>query len=178
MPGEPTPDEITALIRAHSPDLLAYFGRRVSEAADAADLLAETLLIVWRRASRMPAVEDEARAWMYGIARNVLLHHRRGFARRLALTERLRDALRTTLHPGFASVPDHEELHSALAALSDVDRDIIGLVHWEGFSLIDAGRVLGMKEGTVRSRYHRAKARLRDALVDGVSYDTANAFRG
>lgn len=55
---------------------------------------------------------------------------------------------------------------------------MIGLVHWEGFSLIDAGRILGMKEGTVRSRYHRAKARLRDALVDGASPSPTSALPG
>lgn len=178
MPGGRTADEITALIAAHSPDVLAYFTRRVPEAADAADLLAETFLIIWRRASRLPSADDEARAWMFGIARHVLLHHRRGFARRVALTERLRAVLATTAHPGFSPDPEHDELHRALATLADIDRDIIGLVHWEGFSLIEAGRILGMKEGTVRSRYHRAKARLRDALVDGASASSRGAFPG
>lgn len=176
MPSERAADEITAVIAAHSPDVLAYFTRRVPEAADAADLLAETLLIVWRRASRLPSGDEEARAWMFGIARNVLLHHRRGFARRLALTERLRAVLATTTHPGFSPDPEYEELHRAISALTDIDRDIIGLVHWEGFSLVDAGRILGLKEGTVRSRYHRAKARLRDALVDGNSVSPTRAI--
>lgn len=154
---------MTALVAAHSPDVLAYFTRRVSDAADAADLLAETLLIVWRRAARVPAADQDARAWMFGVARHVLLHHRRGFARRLALTERLRADLATTERPGFSD-SEHEDLHRALASLSERDRDIIGLVHWEGFSLVDVSRILGLKEGTVRSRYHRAKLRLRASL--------------
>ncbi len=50
-----------------------------------------------------------------------------------------------------------------------VDRDIIGLVHWEGFSLVEVSRILRMKEGTVRSRYHRARTSLRAELDQGSS---------
>ncbi|WP_275094068.1 RNA polymerase sigma factor [Microbacterium lushaniae] len=40
----------------------------------------------------------------------------------------------------------------------------MGLIHWEGFSLVEVSRILAMKEGTVRSRYHRARASLRSQL--------------
>ena len=71
----------------------------------------------------------------------------------------------TTTAPQCADTALHEELHAALSALDQVDREIIALVHWDGFALVEASRILGMKEGTVRSRYHRARAALRTQLT-------------
>lgn len=155
-------------VREHAPGVLAYFARRVESGHDAADLLAETFLVVWRRAASMPQANDEVRPWMFGIARRVLLHHYRSTTRKRALSDRLRSMLSATPHPGFSGDADHDDLRRAIAALDQVDRDIIGLVHWEGFTLVEASRILKMKEGTVRSRYHRAKAALRDRLEHDV----------
>lgn len=157
----------------HSPALLAYFVRRVDPGHVAADLLAETLLILWKRAGALPARDDEVRPWMFGIARNVLLHHRRSTARRYALADRLRSQLSADPSPGFTDDPAFGDLHDALGTLDQTDRDIIGLLHWDGLSLVEIARVLRMKEGTVRSRYHRARERLRDELAPVASSSDA-----
>lgn len=155
---------VEAAVKAHAPALLGYFARRVESAADAADLLAETLLVLWRRAASLPPTDADIRPWMFGVARNVLMHHQRRATRQRAITDRLRSVLSVTPHAGFADSAEHDELHQALATLDPIDRDIIGLVHWEGFSLVEASRILHMKEGTVRSRYHRARTALRVQL--------------
>ncbi|GAA2864977.1 RNA polymerase sigma factor [Microbacterium arabinogalactanolyticum] len=155
-------------VQDHASALLGYFVRRVALREDAADLLAETLLVLWRRSRSLPDADDDVRPWMFGIARNVLLHHQRGGARRHAVVEKLRGVLEATPHPGFADPAEHDELHRALAQLDPLDRDIIGLLHWEGFSLVEVARMLRMKEGTVRSRYHRARAALREQLADAA----------
>lgn len=148
-----------------APALLAYFARRVDRPDDAADLLSETLLVLWRRAAAMPTVDAQVRPWMFGIARHVLLHHRRSVGRQRAVTDRLRSILEATPHAGFADPTEYDELHAALRTLDAIDREIIGLVHWEGLSLAEAARVVRLKEGTVRSRYHRARATLRRSLT-------------
>lgn len=156
--------------REHAPALLAYFTRRLAQPHDAADLVAETLLILWRRASFIPADDSEVRPWMFGIGRNVLLHHRRRATRQRAVSDRLRSILSATSRPGFVEATEHDELHRALATLDLIDQDIIGLVHWDGFALIEVSRIVGMKEGTVRSRYHRARNALRTQLEDRRAY--------
>jgi RNA polymerase sigma-70 factor (ECF subfamily) len=153
-------------VASHAPSLLAYFVRRVDPAEDAADLLGETLLIIWKRASSMPSDDAEMRPWMFGVARNVLLHHYRRNTRQSAVTDRLRSMLSVTPHPGFADPTEYADLHAAVRKLDVVDRDIIGLVHWDGFTLVETSRILRMKEPTVRSRYHRARATLRELLHD------------
>ncbi|WP_366145610.1 sigma-70 family RNA polymerase sigma factor [Cryobacterium sp.] len=162
-------------VRLHSVPVLSYLARRVDETEDAADLLAETLLVVWRRAAALPADDAEVRPWMFGIARKVLMHHYRRATYQRTMGDRLRSILAATPRAGFSDPTEHDDLHRAIARLDMVDRDIIGLVHWEGFSLVEVSRVLHMKEGTVRSRYHRARTSLRTQL--GIEND-ADAARG
>lgn len=155
-------NRIEHAVSAHAPALLAYFARRVDPSHDAADLLSETLLIVWKRAASLPSNDEEIRPWMFGVARNVLMHHHRSGIRRQAAADRLRSQLSATITPGFVDSPVFDDLHDALRTLDQIDRDIIGLLHWDGLSLVEVSRVLSIKEGTVRSRYHRARSRLRD----------------
>src|SRR6476469_3060928 len=78
--------------------LLGYAVRRVADPADAADIVAETFLVAWRRLDDVPA-GAEARPWLFGVARRVLANHYRGERRRHALADRLRDSLHQAVPP-------------------------------------------------------------------------------
>lgn len=156
--------ELDDWLRSIAPTLLAYFLRRVTPAEDAADLLGETLLLLWRRAEAIPNDPEGARMWAFGVARNVLRGHRRTNQRRSALAGRLRLELSSVdevVPPADERVLD---LRAAIDRLKPIDQEIVRLVHWDGLSLIETAAVVGMREGTVRSRYHRARARLRRLL--------------
>jgi len=155
---------VELLVRAHTPALLAFFARRVSPVEDAADLLSETFLAAWRRVNSIPDDDEAVRPWLFGIARNVLLHHRRSHVRRTALADRLRDDLKTEPSPGFAASTSATEVREALTHLAEKDRELITLIHWDGLSVAEAAGVLRLNESTARSRYRRAKARLREEL--------------
>lgn len=159
-------DRVIAAVTDNAADILAYLTRRVDPSEDAADLLSEVLTVVWRKAGALPAKDEDVRPWMFGIARKMLQRHYRTLGRQHALADRLRSALTVTEHPGFTVTDDHLDLRQALARLDQIDRDIIGLVHWEGFTLADTSRIMGIKEGTTRSRYHRARATLRTHLTN------------
>lgn len=164
----PTTDEdrFTALFTETSPALLAYAVRRVTVPADAADVVAETYLIAWRRLDTVPG-GAEARPWLFGVARRVIANHRRGELRHTAFVERLRASLATLPAP---SPPDDEAdvvaVNRALATLGETDRELLRLVAWEELSPAEIATVLGVPAGTVRVRLHRARARLRRALED------------
>lgn len=72
-------DRIENLARDVAPDLLRYFERRALPIDDAADLVSETLLVVFRRADAVPLGGEESRMWAFGVARKMLAGHRRGF---------------------------------------------------------------------------------------------------
>jgi len=58
--------------------------------------------------------------------------------------------------------------------LSVSDREIIMLVHCDGFTLVDAGRLLRLRATTARSRYHRARNRLRAIVETALAADQKN----
>ena len=158
--GRPTRDRLASVVRREAPSLLAYFERRAPY-FDAPDLLGETLLVAWRRVDALPIDDQEARMWLFGVARRVLATSRRGTQRRQALFERLRDEAR---HSPIAYEPSDGELTDALAGLAPVDAEIIRLVHWDGFSLAEVAQHLDRPAATVRSRYSRARNALRNML--------------
>lgn len=155
---------ISALVEREAGSLLDYFRRRTSKPEDAADLLGDTLLIVWRREKSIPDDPTRARMWLFGVARKVLSGQRRSTRRRSALAERLGTELAS-----YPSAPDDEAaigIRSLIELLDEVDQEIIRLVYWDGFSLIEAAEILSMRPATVRSRHSRARVRLRSAMAD------------
>jgi len=165
-PGDTVPhaDRVSELFEAESGALLRYFLRRVEVREDAADLVAETALVLWRRAADLPGDAERDRMWMYGIARRTLSGYRRSGIRRRALADRLRDELATTGDEAPAG-PQLDEVRSAVRALPQREQDVVALVHWEGFTVTAAAAVLGIRPGTAQMRYSRARARLRQMLA-------------
>ena len=105
--------------------------------------------------------------WLFGVARKVLGTHRRGKSRRHDLAERLRRELAVAPStPSTSGDELHQHVRLLVGELDEVDREIIGLVYWEGFALVDVARILSMRPATVRSRHARARARLQIALRD------------
>ncbi len=156
--------EIRIALRAHASDLLAYHERRVPCREDAADLLGETLLHAWRRTAAFPVGDPTLqRMWLFGIAVKVLANHRRTVRRRAALVDRLRSHLAP---PHDADPAEGHTVRGAVLQLPHTQRDLVTLVHWEGFSLVEAAQVLGVNASTARSRYAAARVTLRRALAD------------
>jgi RNA polymerase sigma factor (sigma-70 family) len=152
------------LFRDTRSDLLAYIARRSRSEEDAADVLAETYLIAWRKLDAIPA-GDRARLWLFGVARNLL---RKGASRRRSgnlLAERLAAELRRA-HAARAPVDEEhsDALRAALAALPERDREILTLTAWEDLTPKQIAVVVGSSANVVRVRLHRARARLKRRL--------------
>src|SRR6476646_3486087 len=128
LPREIAEARINDLYRDHARDILGYALRRTRDPEDAADVVAETFLIAWRRLGEVP-LDGEARLWLYGTARHVLANQDRGARRRDRLTERLREELRRQfpVQPTKESSPFLE----ALAGLREADRELLMLIGWE-----------------------------------------------
>lgn len=156
---------LTRLVEAEGPDVLAYFERRVRPVEDAADLFGEVLVVASRRASDLPSDDHEARLWLFGVARNILANHRRGAHRRLAATGRLRTEVIRVHRIAQAPSEADARVREAVSALPDDLGELVRLVHWDGFGIGEAGRLLGINPSTARGRYARA----RDLLTEQLS---------
>jgi RNA polymerase sigma-70 factor (ECF subfamily) len=131
-------------------------------------VVAETMTVAWRRIDEVPE-GDAARLWLYGVARHVLANARRGARRRVRLGERLRRDVRAQVPDVAPGVAQRIEVRRALAALSPDDRELLQLTAWEGLGPAEVATVLGLSAVAVRSRLHRARARLREVLTDDLA---------
>jgi len=156
------------LYREHGRAILAYALRRAGDPEDAADVVAETFLIAWRRLGDVPT-GDRARLWLYGVARRVLANRHRAEQRRTRLGERLAESLRTELATHAMPRGEAAEALRAMGELSEGDRELLLLVSWEELSPGEAARVLGVSPLAARSRLHRARRRLRTLLEERES---------
>jgi RNA polymerase sigma-70 factor (ECF subfamily) len=155
---------LEALFVRHAPAVLAY-ARRRTDRVSADDVLGEVFVVAWRRVADVP---DDARPWLLGCARRVLANQRRGERRRAALSDRLaavggRPVVTLELCDGA--------LASALARLSERDRETLLLVVWEELSSERAAVVVGCSPQAFAVRLHRARKRLSRALADADAVD-------
>ncbi len=164
---------ITEVYERHAGAIAAYALRRAS-AADAADVVADTFLVAFRRHDQIP---DEPRTlpWLYGVARRVLANQRRSTERRTRLHERLRHEFvefdqRTT---GAGETAEFQQVAAALAALSADDAELLRLTAWEGLSPAELATTMDLDASVVRQRLRRARQRLRRQL--GAHDDAAGS---
>ena len=130
---------------------LRRFLARRTDPATAEDVLAETLLVCWRRAADLP---DEPLPWAYGVARNCLRNAERSARRQ----ERV--AARLAAEPVDAGPPDDPALHEALAALRPDDAELLRLWAWEQLTPSEIATVLDITTNAVSIRLHRAREKL------------------
>ena len=159
----------------HGRAVLAYAVRRTSDPQDAADALAETFVVAWRRLDEVPSAT--ARLWLYGVARHVLANQRRSERRRERLAERLRQELPSALQDLPATGNEPLPIRLALERLGAEDQEILRLAGWEELSPQEIASVLGISQVAARSRLHRARRRLRDALERSSQSEETMALR-
>ncbi|WP_375390165.1 RNA polymerase sigma factor [uncultured Amnibacterium sp.] len=133
-----------------------YLARR-ADAATAEDVLADVLLVCWRRLDEVPA--DAALPWAIGVARNQLRNAQRGVRRQERAAARLADEQRVA-----GGSPDVSALRDALGALRPADAELLRLWAWEGLQPADLAVALGISPNAAAIRLHRAKRRLADEL--------------
>jgi RNA polymerase sigma-70 factor (ECF subfamily) len=162
-PSSDDDQRVSALYKETSEALFAFLLRRCLTPSDAADCMAETYRIAWEKRDRMP-VGDEARPWLFGIARNVARQERTRDRRREALSREL--ALVAESSQMVTSAEDSRTA-AALCELSPLDREIVTMLTWDGLAPREVASILGLSPNAVRVRSYKARTRLRTLLVEG-----------
>lgn len=158
-------ERFRAIYTAHFRSVLGFALRRTCRPEDAADIVAETFLVAWRRLDEVPEVE--MRPWLFGVARNMLANQNRGELRRNRLAGRLGETLAQRPELSQREPADRgDDLGRAWQRVTEPDREILTLSAWEGLNATDIGVVLSMPSATVRTRLRRARGRFRQALEE------------
>jgi RNA polymerase sigma-70 factor, ECF subfamily len=156
------------LFSRHAPWLAARL-RSVLPAADVEDVLQETFLAVWRGAGAYRP-DGPVGGWIWGIARRqaALFLRRRGPAA-LVLPAAVPADARQASDPAEAAL-SRAAIADAVAALGpegSLEREAWRLVYVEDRPVAEVAKLMGVPEGTVKSRAHRARRLLRAALHSG-----------
>lgn len=154
----------TVLFDQHARAVYGFCFRMTANQTLAEDLMSVTFLEAWRR-RRVTVRTERARAWLFGIAHNVVRNQNRSMRRHYAALARVE---RPSADPDFADdvttrVSHEEAAARALATLRTLprgERDVIALVAWSGLTVSEAAVALGIAEGTARTRLFRARKRL------------------
>lgn len=154
--------DVRSLYERYADDVFRYIARRLGDGL-ANDLTADTFRIAIQRAASFDPTVGHPRAWLFGIASNLVRGHWRTEQRRLRAMER--DARRDPaagdpLLDVDRRLDASSTLAAVLALVADLppdDRDLLTLYAWEGCSYAEVGEALGIPVGTVRSRLHRIR---------------------
>lgn len=163
------PEVFAGLYDRHAPTLHRYVTRRLGLTV-ADDIVADTFLDAFRRRGTYDIAFADARPWLYGIAANLIGKHARAEVRMLRAYARTgTDPVLTVGHADdadsrIASAAVQRELAAALARLAEGDREVLLMIAWADLSYAEVAAALRIPVGTVRSRLHRARSRIRAAL--------------
>ncbi|MFI6600367.1 RNA polymerase sigma factor [Nonomuraea sp. NPDC050536] len=161
------PESFAALFDRHADEIFRYAARRLGlELAD--DVTGEVFLVAFRARSRYDRAWPDARPWLYGIATKVIAQHRRAERRRTQAMAKVSPERPGGFDDRSADRVTAEQLQPRLARaldrLNSAERDLLLLVAWADLTYEDAAVALGVPVGTVRSRLHRLRVKVRRAL--------------
>ena len=155
--------DFEALFEDHFDAIYGYLARRVGPDL-ARDLAAETFARAYAGRKRFDPHRGGPRAWLFGVAHNLLRRHYRDEERRLQAFARVEV-------PRYEAAPHEPLLAEALSVLSREERDVLLLFAWADLSYEQIAEALAIPIGTVRSRLSRARTLMRNELAKEGAVD-------
>ena len=166
------------LVQPHFDRLWRLAFRLTGHKPEAEDLFQELLIKAYQKLDDLVAIEKPG-PWLCRVMYNLFIDERRRFARRRMHTVDEGFLPEGGLE-GFAGNDDPERdqerfeklkrLDLALAQLSDEHRIVVLLHDTEGYKLEEIHELIGVPVGTIKSRLHRARARLKEILTEGGTF--------
>jgi RNA polymerase sigma-70 factor (ECF subfamily) len=149
----------------HQRLVYAFALRRLNDEADAADVLNDVMLQVWRSADRF-AGKSKVSTWLLGIANHKILdiYRRRGRAGFDELDDSLEDENVEVAGAGIAQAQDAELIRRCMDKLSPAHREVVYLTFYEEMSYPEIAEALDCPGGTVKTRMLHAKKNLQRCL--------------
>ena len=141
---------------------LQRYIRRRADASLVDDALADTMVVLWRRLDDVPVAEPLP--WCYGVARRCLANARRSGQRQDRLVARLAADPSPSIVDDRNAANRDDEVHAALALLSDADQELMRLWAWEGLEPREIAVAVDSTPNAISIRLYRVRRRLADEL--------------
>lgn len=162
---------LSQFYRTYHARVYAFVLRRLSDPAEAAEILNEVMLEIWRKAGRFEG-RSQALTWVLGIANNKALDalRRRGRREVEELDESLPDEDAAPAAELLAAAQNAEFVRRCMEKLSDTHRLMVHLAFFEDLPYPDIARVANCPVGTVKTRVFHAKRLLKECLSLQVTH--------
>nr|WP_279304382.1 sigma-70 family RNA polymerase sigma factor [Mycobacterium ahvazicum] len=158
---------MTALYDEHAAVLWRYALRLTGDAAHAEDVVQETLLRAWQHPEVVGDTERSARAWLFTVARNMIIDDRRSARYRNVVGSLDEDGAPEQATPDEVNAAlDRLLIADAMTQLSAEHRAVIERSYYRGWTTAQIAADLDIAEGTVKSRLHYAVRALRLTLQE------------
>src|ERR1700677_4284896 len=158
---------LAALYDRHAGWLTIRLARRCGQPDVVDQAVQDTFLALWREAGSYRGGGDVAAfVWGIGIRRLIDLVRREGGQRHRLVWRAGRPQVVVSAEDQVLAGIEHGNLEQALADLSPELRAAIAATVLDGLTCAEAAVLLGVAEGTVKSRCHRARVALRAALAE------------
>jgi RNA polymerase sigma-70 factor (ECF subfamily) len=144
------------MMRPRIPLLYRYASARISDPHDANDIVQETMLAAWKGYDARNG-QASVNAWLFGIVRNKIADYYRKRYRQPA--ERLDDSLPAS--DELSGVETRLDINGMLSGLSAGEYETVYLLLVAGLTYAETAQVLGIPEGTVKSRLHAVRKKMR-----------------
>ncbi len=151
--------EFESIFEAHQDAVYGFAWRMSGSPAVAEDIAQDCFLTLYQSPGRFDPLRGSVRAWLLGVARNLLLKRWRRENRWMALEDE--DVPVSAAPPDASAV---ERVAQAVRSLPVLQREVVILVEYEGMSLQEAATAVDAEVGTVKARLHRARENLRTML--------------
>ena len=155
---------LETLYARHAPLLVLRLTRRCNDRDLVDEAVQDTFVAVWRAARRWTG-DGEVAAWIWGIAIRRLIDHLRGRPRPTSELAEADAGSEPSAEDRVLVGVEYGNLAGALQRLSPELRAVVQATVLDGLTTREAGRLLGIPAGTVKTRMMRAKAQMREALA-------------
>lgn len=156
---------IEALYERFRTRLTGYLRAMGARPAICDDLVQDTFTVALTRSSAVPDDDDEARLWLFAVARRLLANERRTRDRRRHLTARAVPGVRLAAPTVLPDLGMRNEALDAWRSLTDEERYLLRARAWHGFGNAEIADDLGCSLSAAENRVSRARARLRRDLL-------------
>ena len=154
-----TEHQYNEMVTLYADHIFRFVVKNIRQSEDARDIVQTSFEKLWiHRDSVMP---DQAKSWLFTVAYHQLID----FTRKQNRTPPPINSAEPTTGSLFEKKALQEKLHEALGQLNEVQRSLVLLKDYEGYSYQEIGKIMGLAESQVKVYLHRARQTLRSILV-------------
>jgi RNA polymerase sigma-70 factor (ECF subfamily) len=154
-----TEKQYNEMVNLHADNVFRFVVKNIRHTEDARDIVQTVYEKLWINRDKVDPIK--AKSWLFTVAYNGLIDHLRK-SNRITYSEELPEE---GTNSNYGKKVLQEQLHAALSHLNEVQRSLVLLKDYEGYSYEEIGQITGLHESQVKVYLHRARLKLRNLLV-------------